>query len=71
MTRNCCNFDKHDKLTQCCHAFTLVLARLSCHNMHIRVPCRAYACDTYVTSMMFICLSVTRLRFGPCDWRWY
>jgi len=21
---------KHDKLTQCCHAFTLALARLSC-----------------------------------------
>jgi len=23
MTWNCCNFDKHDKLTQCCRAFTL------------------------------------------------
>jgi len=23
---------KHDKLTQCCRAFTLVLARLSCQN---------------------------------------
>jgi len=33
MTWNCCNFDKHDKLTQCCHTFTLALARLSCYRL--------------------------------------
>ena len=33
MTWNCCNFDKHDKLTQCCRAFTLALARLSCYTL--------------------------------------
>ena len=36
MTWNCCNFDKHDKLTQCCRAFTLALARLSCYTSVIR-----------------------------------
>jgi len=29
---------KHDKLTQCCRAFTLALARLSCYSHELSVP---------------------------------
>jgi len=42
---------KHDKLTQCCRAFTLALARLSCNYI-----CQGYTVCTFV--FLSVCVSV-------------